>query len=148
MTQNTCVCVECCSLKYGFEILVWPTLMWAKPNLNSLTHNGAWVKREQAGQSNLWLRRNISSFNGNIQTFKGRDTQGDSESDYKLCRKSLINLRKEILFQFVKEIQSRALRERTRGPANCLIGRPAGILIGASSPVPPPAHQHLKMTYV
>ena len=60
--------------------------------------------------------------------------RGDSKSDYKFCRKSLINLRKEILFQFVKEIQSGALRQRTRGPANCLIGRPRGILIGLSCP--------------
>ena len=60
--------------------------------------------------------------------------RGDSKSDYKFCRKSLINLRKEILFQFVKEIQSGALRQRTRGPANCLIGRPGGILIGLSCP--------------
>ena len=118
----------------GIDTCVWPILMWAKPNLNSLTHNRAWVKREQAGQSNLWLHRNISPFNRNIQTFKGRDTQGDSESDYKFCRKSLINLRKEILFQFVKEIQSRALRQRTRGPANCLIGGAGRILIGLSCP--------------
>ena len=116
------------------SILVWPTLMWAKPNLNSLTHNRAWIKRELAGQSNLWLHRNISPFKRNIQTFKGQDTEGDSRSDYKFCRKSLIKLRKEILFQFVKEIQSGALRQRTRGPANCLIGGAGGILIGLSCP--------------
>ena len=82
----------------------------------------------------MWLHRNISPFKRNIQTFKGQDTEGDSRSDYKFCRKSLIKLRKEILFQFVKEIQSGALRQRTRGPANCLIGGAGGILIGLSCP--------------
>ena len=42
----------------SIDTCVWPTLMWAKPNLNSLTHKRAWIKREQ--QSNLWLHRNIS----------------------------------------------------------------------------------------
>ena len=54
----------------------------AKPNLNSLTHNRAWVKRERRVQSNLWLYRNISPFNRNIKTFKGRDTEGARKSDF------------------------------------------------------------------
>ena len=85
----------------GIDTCVWPILMWAKPNLNSLTHNRAWVKREQ--QSNLWLHRNISSFNRNTQTIKVQDTQGEGKSCYKFCRKSRFNLRKEILFQFVRK---------------------------------------------
>ena len=45
-------------ISLGTDTCVWPILMWAKPNLNSLTHKRAWIKREQ--QSNLWLHRNIS----------------------------------------------------------------------------------------
>ena len=43
------------------------------------------------------------SFNRNIQTIKVQDTQGEGKSCYKFCRKSRFNLRKEILFQFVRK---------------------------------------------